>query len=180
MTLEEVSKVHSESCEKYADQSASLVGVSHVWLSCLRGLPAGPEASLLRQDDLARTSPSSGHFFGREARPDGLPQLLRRRDHRTHRDRQMSRALARELGRDHIRVNVVSLSFVSDALPRWQSGSESLMSGHSNMLTQLKKRMLFDVRCSDIAEAVAFFAGPRSRAITGQTLSVNGGLSTPG
>jgi 3-oxoacyl-[acyl-carrier protein] reductase len=93
---------------------------------------------------------------------------------------QMSRALARELGRDHIRVNVVSLSFVSDALPRWQSGSESLMSGHSNMLTQLKKRMLFDVRCSDIAEAVAFFAGPRSRAITGQTLSVNGGLSTPG
>jgi len=32
----------------------------------------------------------------------------------------------------------------------------------------------------DIAQAGAFFAGPESDAITGQTLSVNGGLSTPG
>lgn len=93
---------------------------------------------------------------------------------------QMSRALAREFGREGVRINVVSLSFVSDAIPRWQAGSAALMDNHDGMLQQLKKRMLFDVRCEDIAAAVAFFAGPGARAITGQTLSVNGGLSTPG
>jgi len=52
--------------------------------------------------------------------------------------------------------------------------------GKGGMLENLRKRMLFDVNCRDIANAVAFFAGPQSAAITGQTLSVNGGLSTPG
>ena len=99
---------------------------------------------------------------------------------------QMSRALARELGRDNIRVNVVSMSYVSDAEPRWGESSESLAAkqdddGHrKGMLENLRKRMLFDVQCKDIAEAAAFFASPASDAITGQTLSVNGGLSTPG
>ena len=37
-----------------------------------------------------------------------------------------------------------------------------------------------NVRLTDIAQAAAFFAGQESDAITGQTLSVNGGLSTPG
>jgi len=48
------------------------------------------------------------------------------------------------------------------------------------MLDKLKKRMIFDVQCEDIAETIAFFYSPASDAITGQTLSVNGGLSTPG
>lgn len=93
---------------------------------------------------------------------------------------QMSRTLAREFGRDGVRINVVSVSFVSDAIPRWQSGSEALLDNHDGMLKQLQKRMLFDVTCEDVAQAVAFFAGPQASAITGQTLSVNGGLSTPG
>ncbi len=93
---------------------------------------------------------------------------------------QMCRVLARELGRENIRVNMVAMSYISDAEPRWQEGSEALMKKGAGMLEGLKKRMLFDVRCQDIGNAVAFFAGPESDAITGQTLSVNGGLSTPG
>ena len=48
------------------------------------------------------------------------------------------------------------------------------------LVENLRKRMLFPVLCQDIANAAAFLAGPESDAITGQTLSVNGGLSTPG
>ena len=74
------------------------------------------------------------------------------------------------------------MSFISDAIPRWGAGSAALMSdqGKGGMLENLRKRMLFDVTCRDIANATAFLAGPQSAAITGQTLSVNGGLSTPG
>ncbi len=100
---------------------------------------------------------------------------------------QMSRALARELGRDNIHINTVSMSFISDSIPRWGKTSKPLQdetdeSGNQQkgMLAKLSKRMIFDVQCEDIAEAIAFFASPASSAITGQTLSVNGGLSTPG
>lgn len=94
---------------------------------------------------------------------------------------QMCRVLARELGRDGIRINAVAMSYIADAEPRW-GGTSAVLSGERGrgMLESLKKRMLFSVHCADIAKAVAFFAGPDSDAITGQTLSVNGGLSTPG
>jgi 3-oxoacyl-[acyl-carrier protein] reductase len=94
---------------------------------------------------------------------------------------QMCRVLARELGRDGIRVNTVAMSYIWDAEPRWRGGSPALADAHGQgMIDNLRKRMLFPVYCSDIAQAAAFFAGPESDAITGQTLSVNGGLSTPG
>lgn len=94
---------------------------------------------------------------------------------------QMCRVLARELGRDGIRINAVAMSYIWDAEPRWGGGSAALAGAHGQgMIDNLKKRMLFPVHCKDIAQAAAFFAGPESDAITGQTLSVNGGLSTPG
>lgn len=99
---------------------------------------------------------------------------------------QMSRALARELGRHNIRINVVSMSYIADAEPRWQNSSSALESREDaegkrkGMLENLRKRMMFDVTSEDIAATVAFFAGPGADGITGQTLSVNGGLSTPG
>ncbi len=93
---------------------------------------------------------------------------------------QMCRVLARELGRDGIRINAVATSYVFDAEPRWGPGSPALERGAHDMLDQLRRRMLFPVHCRDVAHAAAFFAGPESDAITGQTLSVNGGLSTPG
>ncbi len=89
--------------------------------------------------------------------------------------------LARELGRDGIRINAVAMSYIWDAEPRWGGGSPALAGAHGQgMIDNLRKRMLFPVHCADIAQAAAFFAGPESDAITGQTLSVNGGLSTPG
>jgi 3-oxoacyl-[acyl-carrier protein] reductase len=99
---------------------------------------------------------------------------------------QMSRALARELGRKNIRINVISMSYISDAEPRWQNSSAALEAGQdaegkrTGMLENLRKRMLFDVTSEDIASTALFFASPASDSITGQTLSVNGGLSTPG
>ncbi|MBL4868911.1 MAG: SDR family oxidoreductase [Pseudomonadales bacterium] len=95
---------------------------------------------------------------------------------------QMTRALAREFGRENIRINTVSMSFISDSIPRWGQGSKKLESDgeKGGVLENLKKRMLFDVKTTDIAEAVSFFSSAASDAITGQTLSVNGGLSTPG
>jgi 3-oxoacyl-[acyl-carrier protein] reductase len=94
---------------------------------------------------------------------------------------QMCRVLARELGRDGIRINAVAMSYIWDAEPRWGGGSPALAGAHGQgMIENLRKRMLFPVHCKDIAQAAAFFAGPESDAITGQTLSVNGGLSTPG
>lgn len=95
---------------------------------------------------------------------------------------QMSRALAREFGREKIRINAVSMSYIGDAEPRWGQGSEALMADDkkAGMLQNLRKRMLFTVECDDIAEAAAFLASPAAGSITGQTLSVNGGLSTPG
>ena len=94
---------------------------------------------------------------------------------------QMCRVLARELGRDGIRINAVAMSYIWDAEPRWGGGSPALAGAHGpGMIDNLRKRMLFPVHCADIAQAAAFFAGPESYAITGQTLSVNGGLSTPG
>lgn len=94
---------------------------------------------------------------------------------------QMCRSLAREFGRDHIRVNAVSLSFVTDAVPRWAQASPALQPKEGGGVgSKLRDRMLFDVTQHDIAAAVAFLAGPGGDAITGQTLSVNGGISTPG
>lgn len=68
---------------------------------------------------------------------------------------QMYRVLAREFGREKIRVNVVAMSFISDAIPRWGGGSAALMADHGKggMLENLRKRMLFDVTCRDIANA---------------------------
>ncbi len=95
---------------------------------------------------------------------------------------QMTRSLAREFGRDKVRINTVAMSFIWDAIPRWGKGEDALESTSENggMIQNLKRRMLFEVRTTDIAEAVAFFSTPASDAITGQTLSVNGGLTTPG
>lgn len=94
---------------------------------------------------------------------------------------QMCRVLAREFGRYKVRINNVAMSYISDAEPRWGQGSEALETGKERgggMLEQLRKRMLFDVNQQDIAEVVTFLVSVAADAITGQTISVNGGLST--
>ena len=81
----------------------------------------------------------------------------------------LTQSLAKELASRNIRVNAVAPGFIvsqmTDALP------DDLKSA---MLAQIPAGRFGQV--SDIAKAVAFLAGPDASYITGQTLSVNGGL----
>ena len=81
----------------------------------------------------------------------------------------LTQSLAKELASRNIRVNAVAPGFIvsqmTDAIP------EDLKSA---MLAQIPAGRFGQV--TDIAKAVAFLAGPDASYITGQTLSVNGGL----
>ena len=81
----------------------------------------------------------------------------------------MTAVMAKELAPKRIRVNAVAPGFIvsqmTDAIP------DDLKSA---MLAQIPAGRFGQV--SDIAKAVAFLAGPDASYITGQTLSVNGGL----
>jgi 3-oxoacyl-[acyl-carrier protein] reductase len=78
-----------------------------------------------------------------------------------------SRALARELGPEHITVNVISPGIVSDNAP---SREEAVAIGHVKH-TPVGRVGSFE----DIAEAVAFLVRPQSDYITGSVLEVGGG-----
>ena len=81
----------------------------------------------------------------------------------------LTQSMAKELASRNIRVNAVAPGFIvsqmTDAIP------EDLKSA---MLAQIPAGRFGQV--TDIAKAVAFLAGPDASYITGQTLSVNGGL----
>lgn len=83
-----------------------------------------------------------------------------------------SKSLAKEIGSRGITVNVVAPGFIqtdmTDGLP--EAAREAL-------LQQIALARLGGVR--DIAEAVAFLAGPGASYITGETLNVNGGMYMP-
>ena len=86
----------------------------------------------------------------------------------------MSKVLAREFGRWGIRVNCIATSVVPDAPGRWRSTRLDKMGG------QLRQRMMFEVSRWHIADLVVHLAGKGGDAITGQTISVSGGISFPG
>ncbi len=81
----------------------------------------------------------------------------------------MTKSLARELGSRNIRVNAVAPGYIktdmTESLP--QASKEGILSGIP--LGYLGEP-------EDVARVVAFLASPASRYITGQILSVNGGL----
>lgn len=81
----------------------------------------------------------------------------------------LTRSMAKELASRNIRVNAVAPGFIvsqmTDAIPDDLKGA---------MLAQIPAGRFGEV--ADIAKAVAFLAGPDASYITGQTLSVNGGL----
>ena len=92
----------------------------------------------------------------------------------------LTKTLAKELGRFKIRVNGVALSLTSDT-PTW----ERLSAGggfERDLFTKLVDRFPFGRPPSaDEAAAVAvFLASTAAAQVTGQTISVNGGLSFAG
>jgi 3-oxoacyl-[acyl-carrier protein] reductase len=81
----------------------------------------------------------------------------------------MSRALAREIGSRNITVNCVAPGFIDTDMTRGLGESQ-----HEALLTQIPLGRLGAPE--DIANAVAFLAGPQAAYITGTTLHVNGGM----
>jgi 3-oxoacyl-[acyl-carrier protein] reductase len=89
-----------------------------------------------------------------------------------------TRVLANELSRWNITVNAVSIS-VTEETPGMNRMNDESPSMH--VFEEVLKRQTFTVSKEDIAEVVTFFAGSDcAQPITGQTLSVNGGISFPG
>ncbi len=81
----------------------------------------------------------------------------------------MTRALARELGSRNITVNCVAPGFIDTDMTR-SLGDEQTAA----LLGQIPLGRLGQP--ADVANAVAFLAGPQAGYITGTTLHVNGGM----
>ncbi|MNV83151.1 3-oxoacyl-[acyl-carrier-protein] reductase FabG [compost metagenome] len=83
-----------------------------------------------------------------------------------------SKSLAKEIGSRGITVNVVAPGFIdtdmTKALPEEQ---------RAGLVKSIALERLGEP--SDIANAVAFLAGPSASYITGETLHVNGGMYMP-
>lgn len=80
-----------------------------------------------------------------------------------------TRSLAREVGSRQITVNAIAPGFIETDMTReLDDGTRSAM------LEQIPLQRLGNV--DDIAESVAFLVSPAAAYITGETLSVNGGL----
>jgi 3-oxoacyl-[acyl-carrier protein] reductase len=90
---------------------------------------------------------------------------------------QFTKTLGKELARDRIRVNAVSMTLTSDTRSWQHIFSED--SFQSALFTKAVERFPFGAAPSaeQVADVVAFLASPAASQITGQTISVNGGLS---
>ncbi len=83
-----------------------------------------------------------------------------------------TKSLAREIGSRNITVNAVAPGFIDTDMTRELSDEQ-----RSALVEQIPLNRLGDPQ--DIANAVAFLAGPKAAYITGETLHVNGGMYMP-
>jgi len=82
----------------------------------------------------------------------------------------MTRAMANELGPLGIRVNAV--------MPGFTASEASLQAGEDYLADRVAAQAIErPIEPADVANAVAFLAGPRSAMVTGQALPVEGGRS---
>lgn len=89
----------------------------------------------------------------------------------------ITKSLAQELARYKIRINNVSITLTGDT-----GIYDEVMSGEFSrrIFTKIEERIPLGLLMpDDVAEAVFFMASPLAGKITGQTLSVNGGMSYP-
>lgn len=86
-----------------------------------------------------------------------------------------SRTLAVEAKRDGIRVNAITPSLIQGTI----TGEHAMSGGFSRKLFDkaLQQAHLGPTEVDDLAELIVFLAGPGAAKITGQVISVNGGIS---
>jgi NAD(P)-dependent dehydrogenase (short-subunit alcohol dehydrogenase family) len=86
-----------------------------------------------------------------------------------------TRTLAVEAKRDGIRVNAVTPSLIEGTI----IGERAMAGGFSKKLFEKAKSQahLGPTEPEDLADLIVFLAGPASARITGQVISVNGGIS---
>jgi 2-hydroxycyclohexanecarboxyl-CoA dehydrogenase len=89
-----------------------------------------------------------------------------------------TKVLAQEFARWNIRVNAISLPPIKNT-PAYEIVSQ-LSGSIAHLFDKALAKQPFPVTTDDVAETALFFASEKSNAITGQILSVNGGLSFPG
>jgi 2-hydroxycyclohexanecarboxyl-CoA dehydrogenase len=89
-----------------------------------------------------------------------------------------SKALARELSREQVTVNVVCPGPIDTALLRSVGASELGAKVVAGMSRAVPFKRIGQPH--EVAEAVAFFASPAAGYVTGQVLSVSGGLTMAG
>jgi 3-oxoacyl-[acyl-carrier protein] reductase len=89
-----------------------------------------------------------------------------------------TRVLANEFARYDVTVNAVSLSAMHDTPAQRELMPES---DAEHVFEKAFERQSFDVTPEDVAEAVLYLtSNTHSKPITGQIISVNGGISFPG
>jgi 2-hydroxycyclohexanecarboxyl-CoA dehydrogenase len=93
----------------------------------------------------------------------------------------LTKALAKEFARWHIRVNSVALTLTSDT-PSWDRIFGSGETFHAKLFDKLARRFPAGraPTAEEVARVASFLASDEAAQVTGQTVSVNGGLSFGG
>jgi NAD(P)-dependent dehydrogenase (short-subunit alcohol dehydrogenase family) len=152
--------VHELPAERIADDiTSTLLPAVHSCRAALPFLRAGGGAIVTIASDAAKVATPGEAAIG--AAMAGIVMF--------------SKTLAMEAKRDGIRVNVVTPSLVTDS-----GGYRAVMADPFS--TRLFEKAIPLARLGvpdpdDLAELVVFLAGPRAARITGQVVSVNGGIS---
>lgn len=81
-----------------------------------------------------------------------------------------TKALARELGPSNIRVNAIAPGVIQTEMNKWLTNEEK-----ENLRNEIPM-MYFGVP-SDIGELAVFLAGDKSKYVTGQVITVDGGMT---
>lgn len=86
-----------------------------------------------------------------------------------------TKGLAKELFSDNVTVNCLAVGPTEEYILKKKPGSKSLQGSLDEILKSAKPNRIIEP--NEIANAICFLASPMGSAITGQTISVSGGLT---